>query len=363
MKNEENREVIDGARFPAGRTWQGMELFWKFPDWHAGLLRHIGLYPVVKRDRGKPETFLAEQVLKELRGMITSTIGCSRLYRSDIAGNLGWFKKFSLAAQAIIATNDRSCHMHDRLSRIPDLSGMIEHHCIICSMFAAFRYLVRFYPLDSSWGTPTDWELSLIGKDGDSFLLDLLHRLAEFGDESGIGPIHRDDLMRYPVFVKALIDKATSRQPEATAASQNAPPPTEALIGKVASQQPEAPVVPQNASPINVPEDILSAKQNAKVKWKMVVQIAEILITRPEEEITAKEIWKMIGHDQAYTEQIKQHVSQGVSIIRSLLKERKIGWYIPSGNYVVRSNKDNSNPDIGKLQSLLSQLKESEYRE
>jgi hypothetical protein len=255
---------------------------------------------------------------------------------------------------------------------------MIEHHCIICSMFAAFRYMVRFYPLDSSWGTPTDWELSLIGKEGDSFLLDLLHRLAELGGELGIGPIHRDDLRRYPVFVKALIDKTVSVQtPEQsmippvngktemppgntpTNNSKSVPIADDSESGLEAFVHITPPLQPpsQEVSPHASSCHVLAIKQTADAKWNDVIKIAEILLTRPNVETTAKEIWQELYPGQIVDERVRQIISRCITVIRNLLKLENTGWNIPQRQYIVLPNSENPDPDTGKLQLLLLQLK------
>ncbi|MCD8351061.1 MAG: hypothetical protein LUC93_10670 [Planctomycetaceae bacterium] len=159
--------------------------FWKFPDWHWAWLRgeKKGLFSYEKVDAKQPKTFLVARTLDELRGLILAIVSCRRLYRHDIAERIGGFKAAGLALQSVLSINRRSLSLHDRVSMPPSLSGLIEHDCIICSIFHTVRRFVSTQQPADEGGTPNGWEMSVI-EGSDNALLDLFRHLENAGEES-----------------------------------------------------------------------------------------------------------------------------------------------------------------------------------
>ena len=209
-----NHNIGDGAAiapvadssFHPGIVWKAMGFTWRFPDWHGAWLRseEKKFLTFRKVDAGQPDDVLAKRTLDELRGLVLSVINCGRLNRPDITENVSVIKKVAHAVQAISGTNRRSLRIHDRISMIPSLSGLLDHHCVICSFFHAFRHFVLFRELDAYHETSNEWELSLT-EGGGTALLALLRRIECLGAEKGIGTIRAEELKRFPAFVSGLM--------------------------------------------------------------------------------------------------------------------------------------------------------------
>ena len=243
------------SAFHPGIIWKVMGFVWRFPNWHGAWLRgeKKGLLTYQKVDAGEPETVLAARTLDELRGLALSIISCGRSHRPDIAGAASGFKKIGLAVQAVFGTNRRSLCLHDRVSIIPSLSGLLDHHCVVCSFFHAFRHLVSTRTLDEQCGTPNDWELSLTGG-GNTALLELLRKFERIGAENGIGIIHADDLRRFPAFVVGLMNIAA--QPGGAGNSAVSTPAPSIQDASKEADKAEAPapvnIMLVNQTPVNV---------------------------------------------------------------------------------------------------------------
>lgn len=205
-ENGEAMLPVPASFFQPGAIWKMMGFVWRFPNWHGTWLRSEkkGLLTYRKVDAGQPETVLAACTLDELRGLIVSIINCGRLHRTNAVESMSGYRKLCLVVQAVFGTNKRSLALHDRVSMMPSMSGLLEHDCVICAMFHAFRYLVLTRTLDGQCGTPNDWEV-LLTEGGNTALLALLRQLENVGAEKGIGIIHADDLRRFPAFVSGLM--------------------------------------------------------------------------------------------------------------------------------------------------------------
>lgn len=195
------------SAFEPGIIWKTMGTFWKFPDWHWAWLRSEkkGLFHFQKVDANQPETVLAGRTLDELRGLILAVISCGRLYRHDVAGHPGAFKAAGLTLQTVFSINRRSLSLHDRISMLPSLSGLLENNCIVCSIFHTVRWFVLAQLPAELCGTPNEWETAII-EGGNPALLDLFRQFESAGGES-VG-ISVTGLKRHTTLVAGLMNIA-----------------------------------------------------------------------------------------------------------------------------------------------------------
>ncbi len=232
---------VPATTFKPGAIWKLMGTFWKFPDWHWAWLRgeKKGLFSYEKIGAKQPEAVLAAQTLDELRGLILAVVSCRRLYRHDIAERTGGFKAAGLAFQSILSINRRSLSLHDRVSLLPSLSGLLEHDCIICSIFHTVRRFVSTQPPADAYGMPNGWEMSVI-EGGDNALLYLFRHLESAGQEST--GLSVSDLKRHTTFIMGLLNLARP-----VAAVNNAATPNQHGVEASTVVKPEAAVTGSTA--------------------------------------------------------------------------------------------------------------------
>lgn len=106
-----------------------------------------------------------------------------------------------------------------------------------------------------------------------------------------------------------------------------------------------------------IPAHIRETKREFRKKWNDLVQIAEILLARPREEFSAKDLWAAIRPDQICDDGARAHVSVCVGALRNMLDAENSGWRIPKGRYIVDSVVGEANQNSHVLPILLEHLK------
>jgi hypothetical protein len=353
--SEKRPASADVFAFQPGFVWKAMRTFWEFPDWHAAYLRQ---FEVLKRvDAKEKETILAERTLGEIRGLLGFVIGCGRLYHPERGKAIGFVKRCALAGQSIFDINARSRNLHDRVANIPSLSGLLIHDCVICSLFNTFRHLIRHRSLDAVCGPPSTWELSLIGGDGDRFIVDLLEAAEQAAvDAASVegesAHLVTADLRRCRAFILALIDKAAPATAEAKPVIAALDPASENTV----AEKPASNMVFNMASMV-VPDHLLEIRKECKKKWSDVVQVAEFILARPNRETSGKEMWKAFRLGETFDDAARCHISACVAIIRLALERERNGWEIPKNRYIVIPKTEGDSPRADELAVFLARLK------
>lgn len=106
-----------------------------------------------------------------------------------------------------------------------------------------------------------------------------------------------------------------------------------------------------------IPAHIREAKREFKKKWSDLVQIAEILLARPREEIGAKDLWAAIRPGELCDDRARAYVAVCVGSLRDMLGAENNGWRIPKGRYSVEPLEDGSVPESRALADFLSHLR------
>lgn len=125
------------------------------------------------------------------------------------------------------------------------------------------------------------------------------------------------------------------------------------------------PAAEASPSPVSLSENeavavsghVREGRREFRKKWSDLVRIAEMLFARPNEEITAKELWAALRPGESCDDNARAYISTCVAAIRDMLAAEHTGWQIPKGRYIVRSVSENTTHDADGLANFLAQLK------